>query len=73
MTEQLAAWIDGTTGTSSISGSGNHVERLAQTDLSRQKSLTGERNHVVIDLDDEMDRSGYGQTAMRPDTPRQNQ
>ena len=59
--EQLAAWIDGATGTIRYLGPAI-TERLAQKILAAEKR-TGERNHVVIELDDEMDRSGYGQTA----------
>ena len=59
--EQLAAWIDGATGTIRYLGPAI-TERLAQKILAAEKR-TGERNHVVIELDDEVDRSGYGQTA----------
>ena len=59
--EQLAAWIDGASGAIRYLGPAI-TERLAQKILAAEKR-TGERNHVVIELDDEMDRSGYGQTA----------
>ncbi|MCY4503965.1 MAG: hypothetical protein OXE57_20765 [Alphaproteobacteria bacterium] len=59
--EQLAAWIDGATGMIRYLGPAI-TERLARKILAAEKR-TGERNHVVIELDDEVDRSGYGQTA----------
>ena len=59
--ERLAEWIDGATGAIRYLGPAV-TERLAQKLLAAEKR-TGERNHVVIDLDDEMDRCGYGQTA----------
>ena len=59
--EQLAGWIDGATGAIRYLGPAI-TERLAQKILAAEKR-TGQRNHVVIELDDEMDRSGYGQTA----------
>ena len=59
--EQLAAWIDGATGTIRYLGPAI-TQRLAQKILAAEKR-TGDSNHVVIELDDEMDRSGYGQTA----------
>ncbi len=58
---QLAEWIDGSTGAIRYLGPAI-TERLAQKILAAGKR-TGERNHVVIELDDEVDRSGYGQTA----------
>lgn len=59
--EQLAEWIDGSTGAIRYLGPAI-TERLAQKILSAERR-TGQRNHVVIELDDEVDRSGYGQTA----------
>ena len=59
--EQLAAWIDGATGTIQYLGPAI-TQRLAHKILAAEKR-TGERSHVVIQLDDEMDRSGYGQTV----------
>ncbi len=59
--EQLAAWIDGATGTIRYLGPAV-TERLAQKILAAEKR-TGECSHVVIELDDEVDRSGYGLTA----------
>lgn len=59
--QQLAEWIDGSTGAIRYLGPAI-TERLAQKILAAEKR-TGERNHVVIELDDEVDRSGYGQTA----------
>ncbi len=59
--EKLAEWIDGATGAIRYLGPAV-TERLAQKILAAEKR-TGECNHVVIDLDDEMDRCGYGQTA----------
>ena len=59
--EKLAEWIDGATGAIRYLGPAI-TERLAQKILAAEKR-TGERSHVVIDLDDEMDRCGYGQTA----------
>ena len=59
--EQLAAWIDGATGTIRYLGPAI-TEKLARKILAAEKR-TGAHNHVVIDLDDEVDRSGYGQTA----------
>ena len=59
--EQLAGWIDGATGAIRYLGPAI-TERLAQKILAAEMR-TGQRNHVVIELDDEMDRSGYGQTA----------
>lgn len=59
--EKLAKWVD------SATGAVRHLapaitEKLAQKILAAERR-TGERSHVVIDLDDEMDRCGYGQTA----------
>lgn len=59
--EKLAEWIDGATGAIRYLGPAI-TERLAQKILAAEKR-TGERSHVVVDLDDEMDRCGYGQTA----------
>ncbi|MYK32590.1 MAG: hypothetical protein F4051_13010 [Boseongicola sp. SB0670_bin_30] len=59
--EQLAAWIDGATGTIQYLGPAI-TQRLAHKILAAEKR-TGEQSHVVIQLDDEMDRSGYGQTV----------
>ena len=59
--EKLAGWIDGATGAIRYLGPAL-TEKLAQKILAAEKR-TGERCHVVIDLDDEMDRCGYGQTA----------
>ena len=59
--ERLAGWIDGATGAIRYLGPAL-TEKLAQKILAAEKR-TGERSHVVIDLDDEMDRCGYGQTA----------
>ena len=58
---QLADWIDGATGAIRYLGPAITPE-LARRILAAEKR-TGQRNHVVIELDDEMDRSGYGQTA----------
>ena len=58
---QLAEWIDGSTGAIRYLGPAI-TERLARKILAAEKR-TGERNHVVIELDDEVDRSGYGQAA----------
>ena len=58
---QLAEWIDGATGAIRYLGPAI-TEELARRMLAAEKR-TGHRNHVVIELDDEMDRSGYGQTA----------
>lgn len=59
--EQLAAWIDGATGTIQYLGPAI-TQRLAHKILAAEKR-TGEQSQVVIQLDDEMDRSGYGQTV----------
>ena len=59
--KQLADWIDGTTGAIRYLAPAI-TEELARRILAAEKR-TGQRNHVVIELDDEMDRSGYGQTA----------
>lgn len=59
--EKLAEWIDSATGAIRYLGPAV-TEKLAQKILAAEKR-TGERSHVVIDLDDEMDRCGYGQTA----------
>ena len=59
--EKLAGWIDGATGAIRYLGPAL-TEKLAQKILAAEKR-TGERCHVVIDLDDEMDRCGYGQTV----------
>ena len=59
--EQLAEWIDGSKGSIRYLGPAI-TERLAQKILAAEKR-TGQRNRIVIELDDEMDRSGYGQTA----------
>ena len=58
---QLAEWIDGATGAIRYLGPAI-TEDVARRILAAEKR-TGQRNHVVIELDDEMDRSGYGQTA----------
>ena len=59
--EQLAAWIDGATGTIQYLGPAI-TQRLAHKILAAEKR-TGDQSHVVIQLDDEMDRNGYGQTV----------
>ena len=59
--KQLAEWIDGATGAIRYLGPAI-TEELARRMLAAEKR-TGQRNHVVIELDDEMDRSGYRQTA----------
>ncbi len=59
--QQLVEWIDGSTGAIRYLGPAI-TERLAQKILVAEKR-TGECNHVMIELDDEVDRSGYGQTA----------
>ena len=59
--EKLAEWIDSATGAIRYLGPAV-TEKLAQKILAAEKR-TGERSHLVIDLDDEMDRCGYGQTA----------
>ena len=59
--KQLAEWIDGATGAIRYLGPAI-TERLARKILDAEQR-TGQRNHIVIELDDEMDRSGYGQTA----------
>ena len=58
---QLARWIDGATGAIRYLGPAI-TEGLARKILDAQRR-TGHRAHLVIELDDEMDRSGYGQTA----------
>jgi len=57
--EMLAEWIDGATGAIRYLGPAI-TERIALKITAAEKR-TGQRNHVVIDLDDEMMRSGYGQ------------
>lgn len=57
----LGEWIDGATGAIRYLGPAI-TDGLARKLLAAEKR-TGQRNHVVIELDDEMDRSGYGQTA----------
>ena len=59
--KQLAEWIDGATAAIRYLGPAI-TEDVARRILAAEKR-TGQRNHVVIELDDEMDRSGYGQTA----------
>ena len=59
--KQLAEWIDSATGAIRYLGPAI-TEKLARKILVAEKR-TGQCNHVVIELDDEMDRSGYGQTA----------
>ena len=59
--DSLAKWIDGATGAIRYLGPAV-TEKLAQKILAAEKR-TGECSHVVIDLDDEMDRCGYGQTS----------
>ena len=58
---QLAEWIDGSTG--AIRYLGPAITRILAQKLLAAEKRTGGRNHVVIELDDEMDRNGYGQTA----------
>ena len=58
---QLTEWIDGAMGSIRYLGPAITPE-LARRILAAEKR-TGQRNHVVMELDDEMDRSGYGQTA----------
>ena len=59
--EQLAEWIDGSTGAIRYLGPAI-TDALAQKILAAEKR-TGQRNRILIELDDEVDRSGYGQTA----------
>lgn len=59
--EQLAEWIDGATGAVRYLGPAI-TERIARKIIAAEKR-TGQRCHVVVELGDEMDRSGYGQTA----------
>ena len=58
---QLGEWIDAATGTIRYMGPGL-TEGVAEKLIAAEKR-TGQRNHVLIELDDEMDRSGFGQTA----------
>ena len=59
--ERLAEWIDGSKGAIRYLGPAI-TERLAQKILAAEKR-TGLRNRILIELDDEVDRNGYGQTA----------
>jgi len=59
--QRLAEWIDGATGPIRYLGPAI-TETIAQKIIAAEKR-TGQRCHVVADVDDEMDRSGYGRTA----------
>jgi len=59
--QKLAEWIDSATGAIRYLGPAI-TEKLAQRILAAEKR-TGKPSHVVIELDDEMDRCGYGRTA----------
>lgn len=59
--QKLAEWIDGATGAIWYLGPAI-TEKLAQRILAAEKR-TGEPSRVVIELNDEMDRCGYGRTA----------
>lgn len=58
---QLGEWIDAATGTIRYLGPGL-AEAVAEKLVAAERR-TGQRNHVVVELDDEMDRSGFGQTS----------
>ncbi len=59
--QQLATWIDGSTGAIRYLAPAI-TERLARKLVEAQRR-TGECNCVVIELHDEVERSGYGRTA----------
>ena len=59
--EQLAKWIDGATGAVRYLGPAI-TERIARKIIAAEKR-TGHRCRIVVELNDEMDRSGYGETA----------